>query len=287
MDRPLVIDAHVHFWDPGRLRYAWLDETPALRRPFLPSDYEPLANGSVAAIVFVEANAEPAESAAEVAFVDRLAAAEPRIAAAVAFVDLLDGSRRDAALERLATSPRVVGVRYHIQGQPASICRDEAFVRGVQEIGGAGLTFDLCATADQLPDVAKLIQRCPGTQFVLDHCGKPAIRDDAFASWASDVARIAAHGNVCCKLSGLFTEARPEQRHFEPIRPYAEHVLASFGVGRLMYGSDWPVVSVAGGVAAWRAFTDRFTATWSAADRRKFYSDNAIRFYRLPIHAEL
>lgn len=283
----LVIDAHVHFWDPGRLRYAWLDETPALRRPFLPGDYEPLADGSVDAVVFVEANADPAESAAEVAFVDRLAAADPRIAATVAYLDVRDESRRDAALERLSASPRVVGVRHNIQGQPASICRDEAFVRGVQEVGGAGLTFDLCATADQLSEVADLVRRCPGTQFVLDHCGKPAIRDDAFASWAVDVARVASHGNVSCKLSGLFTEARPEQRHFEPIRPYAEHVLASFGVGRLMYGSDWPVVSAAGGVSAWRAFTDWFTATWSGADRKKFYAENAIRFYGIEIHAEL
>ena len=286
MERPHVIDAHVHFWDPRRLHYAWLEEAPALRRAFLPGDYEPLADGSAAGVIFVEANADPSESAAEVAFVDRLAAAEPRIAATVAFVDLLDESRRDAALERLAAAPRVVGVRHNIQGQPAAICRDEAFVRGVQEVGGAGLTFDLCATANQLAEVAELVRRCPGTQFVLDHCGKPAIRDDAFASWAVDVARIAAHGNVSCKLSGLFTEARPEQRQLESIRPYAEHVLASFGVGRLMYGSDWPVAAAAGGVAAWRAFTDRFTATWSAADRRKFYADNAIRFYGIEVHAE-
>jgi L-fuconolactonase len=286
MNRPQVIDAHVHFWDPARLRYPWLDALPELRRPFLPADYESLADDAVDGVVFVEANCEPEQSLAEVAFVERLAAVEPRIVATVAFVDLLDEKRRETVLQRLSDSGRAVGVRQNIQGLPSEICRDETFVGGVQEIGGTGLTFDLCATASQLGDVSELVRRCPGTQFVLDHCGKPAIRDEAFAPWAADVARIAAHGNVSCKLSGLFTEARPDQRTFEALRPYAEHVLAAFGAARLMYASDWPVVGAAGGAAAWLAFTDRFTAGWSAADRRRFYADNAIRFYGIPAHAE-
>jgi L-fuconolactonase len=286
MERPHVIDAHAHFWDPARLHYAWLDAVPALRRSRLPEDYEALADGSVDGVVFVEANCAPDESLAEVAFVDRLAVAEPRIVATVAYVDLLDEQHRETALDRLAASGRVVGVRQNIEGQPGSICRDDVFVRGVQEVGGRGFTFDLCATASQLAEVAELVRRCPGTRFVLDHCGKPEIRNEAFAPWAADVARIAAHGDVCCKLSGLLTEGHADQRTYETLRPYAEQVVVSFGVGRVMYGSDWPVVDTAGGAAGWRAFTDRFTALWSAADRRRFYGDNAIHFYGIPAHAE-
>jgi L-fuconolactonase len=286
MERPLVIDAHVHFWDPALLSYPWLDAVPALAGPHLPADYAPLADGSVDGVVFVEANCAAGESIAEVAFVDRLAAQEPRILATVAYVDLLDETGRVVALAELASSGRVVGVRQNIQDRPASICRDGAFVRGIQELGGLGLTFDLCARASQLAEVAELVRRCPGTQFVLDHCGKPAIRDEAFAPWAADLARVAAHAHVCCKLSGLLAEARPEQRTEDVLRPWVEHVLAAFGVGRLMYGSDWPVVDAAGGVAAWRALTDRFVASWSAGDRRRFYADNALRFYGIPAHAE-
>jgi L-fuconolactonase len=285
MERSPVVDAHVHFWDPERLRYPWLDESPALRQIRLPEHYAPFADHSVDAVVVVESNCVPEESLAEVAFLERLAGAEPRIVAIVAYVDLLDEDRREAALERLVATGQVVGVRQNIQGRPGPICRDPAFVRGVQEVGGMGLTFDLCASANQLADVAELIRRCPGTRFVLDHCGKPAIRDGAFDPWAADVARIAAHGDVCCKLSGLFTEARPEQRTDEALLPYAEQVLTSFGAGRLMYGSDWPVVDVAGGIERWRAFTDRFTSLWSAADRRGFYADNALRFYGINVHA--
>jgi L-fuconolactonase len=286
MERPIVIDAHVHFWDPAKLHYPWLDAVPALKRPFLPAQYEPFADDTVDAVVFVEANAAPTESAREVAFVDELAAREPRIAATVAFVDLLDEDEREATLEHLAQSGRAVGVRQNIQGQPMGFCLNEAFVRGVQEVGGQGLTFDLCVTATQLAEVTELVRRAPGTQFVLDHCGKPAIRDDAFEPWATDLARLAKHhGNVFCKLSGLFTEARPEQRTYEALLPYLDHVLACFGPSRLMYGSDWPVVALAGGAAAWHDLTRRFTAGWSDVDRQRFYADNAIRFYGLPIHA--
>jgi L-fuconolactonase len=285
MERPIVIDAHVHLWDPARLRYSWLDAAPALKRPFLPPQYEPFANDSVDAVVVIEANCAPGESAREIAFVDELAAREPRIAATVAFVDLLDEQGREAALEHVAQSGRAVGVRHNIQGQPAGFCLREEFVRGVQEVGGQGLTFDLCITANQLTEVTELARRAPGTQFVLDHCGKPAIRDDAFDPWAVDLTRLGRHGNVFCKLSGLLTEARPDQRTYDALHPYLDHALRCFGPSRLMYGSDWPVVTLADGAAAWHDLTRRFTADWSDADRQRFYADNAIRFYGLPIHA--
>ena len=286
MDQLPVIDSHVHFWNPEALSYPWLDAAPALQRAFLPADYTPLTSGAVSGVVVVEADCAPADSMKEAEFFESLAAAEPRIIGAVVHVDLFDEGHRAAALDRLAGMDRVVGVRQNIQGHPSAICHDPAFVRGVQEVGRFGLTFDLCATADQLTDVATLVARCPGTRFVLDHCGKPAIRDDRFAPWAADLARIAARGDVYCKLSGLLTEAQPDQRTDEALRPWAEEVLAAFGPSRLMYGSDWPVVTLAGSAERWRAFTDRFTATWGAAYRRRFYADNAIHFYGLRVHAE-
>lgn len=280
-----VVDAHVHFWDPAELRYPWLDGEPALRRPFVPADYEPLATSGVDTVVFVEANCTPADSAAEVALVERLAAAEPRIAGMVAFVDLLDEAARPSALARLSRAAGVVGVRQNIQGRAPGFSVDDAFVRGVEDVGHRGLAFDLCAAAGQLAEVTELVRRCPGTLFALDHCGKPAIRNDAFEPWATNIARLAAHPNVSCKLSGLLTEARAEQRRDEALLPFARHVLDCFGPSRLIYGSDWPVVTLAGGAAMWRAFTDRFTAAWTSADRQLFYSNNAIRLYGLRLYA--
>lgn len=285
MERARVVDSHIHFWDPATLHYPWHNDVPAMQRAFLPGDYAPLVTGDVDAVMVVEANCLAAESEAEVRFIDDLAKIDPRIVAIVAFVDLFDENNLECALARLQQYDRVVGVRQNIQGHEPDFCTDDIFVRGVERVGQAGLCFDLCATSDQLADVARLVERCSGTQFVLDHCGKPAIREDAFDSWARDLAAIAAHDNVACKLSGLLTETRADQRGTNALHAYAEHALACFGVSRLLYGSDWPVVTLAGGVAAWRSFTDAFTAGWHPADRQRFYADNAIRLYGVELHA--
>jgi len=281
-----VIDAHVHFWDPSALRYPWLAAEPALAAPFLPSDYTPLASGEVDAVVFVEANPAPELAPEEVAWVNHLAESEPRIAGIVAFVDLLDESRRDASLARLNRTPRVVGVRYNIQHQPAGFALQPPFVRGVKAVGASGWPFDLCITADQLDDVIALVERCPDVTFVLDHCGKPAIRDHAFDAWARALERLASHDRVSCKISGLLTESREDQRSADLLARWIEHVRVCFGARRLLYGSDWPVCTLAGGAGRWRAIVDEVTATWPHADRQAFFADNALRIYGLsvPVH---
>ena len=275
------IDAHVHFWSPAALDYPWLRDTPALNRAFLPADLESLGAGSLDGVVFVESNCLPSQNIAEVDFVHALVECEPRIVGVVAFVDLRDAPSRRRSLELLAQRERVVGVRHNIQGQPTGFSLQPEFVRGVQEVGARGFTFDVCITAEQLTDVTELVRRCPDTRFVLDHCGKPAIREAVFEPWATDIARLAEHENVSCKLSGLLTEASPAQRQESGLREHARHALSCFGTTRVMYGSDWPVVTTAGGEPAWRALADGFTSDWTPNDRQAFFRDNAIRVYRL------
>ena len=278
-----VIDAHVHFWDPATLHYPWLDETPALAEPFLPRDFAPLAGGAVDAVVFVEANCAPAQAAEEVAWVDRLADLEPRIAWIVAFIDLLDEAHRDTALARLERTKRVVGVRHNIQHQPAGFALQPAFERGVRAVGDRGLPFDLCITADQLPEVVRLVEQCPDTAFVLDHCGKPSIRDDAFEGWAQQLERLARYERVTCKLSGLLTESREEQRSASAMERWIARARDCFGASRLVYGSDWPVSTLAGGARRWRAILDDITIAWSTEDRRALFAENARRVSGLPV----
>ena len=275
-----VIDAHVHFWDPAALHYPWLNSEPALCRAFLPDDLAALTVGALDGVVFVEANCLPGESVAECDFVDALAQREPRILGVVAFVDLCDAEGRHRSLAALKRRERVVGVRHNIQRQPPGFSLQAEFVRGAQEVGGHALTFDLCVTADQVPEITELVRRCPGTNFVLDHCGKPSIATDSFEPWATELARLAEHANVACKLSGLFSEARPEQRSDDIVR-YAEHAMQSFGASRLVYGSDWPVVTTVGGERAWHALVDAFVSEWSIERRQSFFADNAVRLYGL------
>jgi L-fuconolactonase len=278
--RLMIIDAHVHFWDPAALHYPWLEETPSLVRAFLPSDYQ-AATGEIpiAKIVFVEANCLPGDTLREVALVERLAESEPRIAGIVAFADVTDAR----ALGDLARRPKVKGIRQNIQGQPAGFCLRQVFVEGVREVGRRGLTFDLCATHDQLREVAQLVRQCPDTRFVLDHCGKPAIREGErrAEAWRGNTGALAEQANVACKVSGLLTEAAPEGWTDADLIPYADWVVRCFGEERVIYGSDWPVLTLAGSYGDWYGFTQRFTAAWSAAARSCFYGGNAARVYRL------
>jgi len=285
----LIVDAHVHFWDPGEgaLHYPWLDEIPALHRPFLPSDYR-AATGTVeiAKIVFVEANCRPDESLAEVAMIERLAATEPRIAGIVAFADVAKGLRGEGSglgrmLDALSRSPMVKGIRQNIQGQPEGFCVQRGFVEGVREVGRRGFTFDLCATHNQLGDVVQLVSQCPDTRFLLDHCGKPPIRDRRLDPWRQDIAALAAHENVSCKISGLLTEASADGCVDDDLTPYADWVVDRFGTDRVIYGSDWPVLTLADSYCDWYGFTERWTAPWSAAERSGFYGDNAAGVYDL------
>lgn len=281
-----VIDAHVHFWDPTKLRYPWLAGEPALAAPFRPSDFAPLTSGAIDAVVFVEANPAPEQAANEVAWVDALADEEPRIAGIVAFVDLLDEQERDASLARLNRTPRVKGVRHNIQHQAAGFALQPAFVDGVRAVGASGRPFDLCITADQLVEVIELVERCPDVTFVLDHCGKPAIREDAYDSWARDLERLASHDRVSCKISGLFTEAREDQRSADALARWIGRARECFGASRLLYGSDWPVSTLGGGAERWRSIVDAVTADWTDAERRALFAGNASRIYgvSIPVH---
>ena len=276
-----VVDAHVHFWQPAELDYPWLADLPLLQRAFLPRDHAAACGAApIEKLVFVEGNCRPDQALEEARFVEALAAEDRRIAGIVAFVDLTEARTAGRALDALADVPLVRGIRHNIQGHPRGFCLQPAFVAGVREAGRRGLSFDLCITHDQLEDAIELARGCPDTRLVLDHCGKPPIAAGVLDPWRAHIETLAALDHVMCKLSGLLTEAGA-RRGDEDLAPYAGHVAQSFGAGRLMYGSDWPVLTLAGTYDDWFGFTERFTAGWSAAGSRAFYRDNATRCYRL------
>lgn len=273
-----VIDSHVHFWDPRVLEYPWLAGLPTLERPFLPADYRAAwGDAPVERVVFVEANPRPDQALAEVVFAE----SAPEVVGIVAFVELTAPDAVGHRLDELAVRPRVKGIRHNIQGNEPGFCVRPEFVEGVREAGRRGLTFDLCATHDQLAEVVELCELCPDTRLVLDHCGKPSIRTGQREPWTTAVAELAAMEHVWCKMSGLLTEADVGRWTEADLLPYAEHVVECFGAARLMYGSDWPVLTLAGDYPAWYQFTRRLTRNWSAQETGAFYHDNAVRFYRL------
>lgn len=280
---PPFTDAHVHFWEPRRLPYPWLDAVPAIAGAHTPGELRAEAGvDQPEKIVCVQAECARDRWADEVAWVGELAAAEPRLAAIVAHAPIDAGARTTAALATLARVPLVRGARHLIQDEPdPGFCTRAAFVAGVRQLGAAGLTFDLCCRAAQLPAVAQLVRACPDTTFILDHAGKPDLRSGHLAAWRDHIAQLAALPNVACKFSGLLTEADPAADGAAVLGPVAAHLLATFGPGRLLFGSDWPVLKLATTYGRWLALARELWSALPAADQTAIFATNAARLYRL------
>jgi len=148
---------------------------------------------------------------------------------------------------------------------------------GYAAICALDLTFDALGLPRHLDNFLRLFDRYPKMRVVVDHCMKPEIRNDAFDDWAAKMAAIAEKTGAYCKLSGLATEARSDW-DVAKLKPYAQHVIASFGAGRVMWGSDWPVVNLAGGYDSWREAAE---AIVTPADRDRIFGGTAKEFYRI------
>ena len=282
MNQPIV-DSHIHYWAPDHLRYDWLSSTPAINQPFLPETLQAESEGyDLQKIVFVEADAQDEQGIAEAQWVSDLAAMDQRIEGIVAFAPLEQGNSARYYLDRLAALPLVKGVRRLIQSEELGFSTQPNFVAGVQTLSQYGFSFDLCIYHPQLPDIIQLVEQCPDVSFVLDHIGKPDIAKGLLDPWREQIESLAAFDNVQCKISGLITEAEHTNWTPEDLQPYIEHIIASFGIERVMYGGDWPVSLLAS--SSWTQWVDVLSKTTdhlSADNRHKLFFENARQFYRL------
>ena len=285
------IDAHQHFWQPARGDYGWLRADDAavapLVRDFLPADLAPLLRAhDVARTVLVQA----APSVAETEFMLALAAANEIVGGVVGWVDLAD-AQAASELARLAADSRLKGVRPMLQDLPAADWILEAprpdALRALQRLG---LRFDALVKPRQLAPLARFVRAWPELPVVIDHAAKPPLaarwNDEPMRAWRRDMAALAAAPQVHCKISGLLTELAPADRvtpeaAIARLRPVVDALLAWFGPGRLMWGSDWPVLTLAGRYADWVAVSDALLGPLSDAERAQVLHDGARRFYGL------
>lgn len=275
----LKIDSHQHFWFYDPARHDWITtEMAALRRNFLPPDLEPLlARHGFQGTVLVQAEQSPAENA----FLLQLARDHDFIKGVVGWVDLL---ARDltAQLEVLCQEPKLKGFRDILQGDPAPARMLEPdFIKGLKQLNRFGFTYDLLVYAPQLPQVLELVQQVPDQPFVVDHLAKPDIKNQNFADWEKHIRRLAAHPNVCCKVSGLVTEADWQQWQPADFRPFLDTVVDAFGPRRLLYGSDWPVCLLAGTYSRVLGLIQDYFAAFSSQEQEQIFGGNASRFYKL------
>jgi L-fuconolactonase len=278
-----IVDAHVHLYDPGVIRYGWMKGKPALDQLRLMAELD-AARGpaELEALVWGEVGADPGLYLEEASFVDGLARADRRIRAMVAQAPLERGAAVTPDLEKLAAHGLTRGIRRLLQDEPDdAFCLRPGFVEGVRLLARHGLSFDLCVYHRQLAGAVELVRRCPEVRFVLDHAGKPGIRGGLMEPWRTHIAELAGLPNVWCKLSGLITEADHANWTREQLRPYIDHVIESFGFGRVMFGSDWPVSEQTHRYDEWVEIADEALVDASDDERRKLFRDNAIAFYRL------
>jgi L-fuconolactonase len=272
------IDAHQHFWRYDPAEYGWIDDSmAALRRDFLPADLKPLMEAAgFDACVAVQAR----QTLEETNWLLELAIENPFIAGVVGWVDLQSGTvERD--LDALALRNTLVGIRHIAQAEPDDFLLRPAFQRGIGLLERFHLAYDILVYPRQLKAAVQLVSRFPSQRFVLDHLAKPDIRRQSIGEWREDLRRLAAFPNVCCKLSGMVTEA--DWRAWKPaqIRPYIDVAAECFGATRLMIGSDWPVCTVAATYERTMGVVTDVIAAWSPDERAAVLGGTATRFWSL------
>jgi L-fuconolactonase len=278
----VIVDAHHHFWDPGRADYPWMiGSYEPIRRPFGPGDLAPLLTAhGVEATVLVQTRSSLDETREFLA----TAADTPFVRGVVGWVDLTDPSVADAIAE-LRAGPggdRLVGIRHQVHDEPDPewLLREDVR-RGIRAVGEAGLVYDLLVRTRELPAALVVVEALPDGRFVIDHIAKPAIRDGVRQPWADRIAAFAALEHVACKLSGVVTEADWGRWQPAELAPYVDHVLEVFGPRRVLFGSDWPVCLLA-------ASYDRVVGTarelldgLSEADTALVFGETATEIYGL------
>ncbi len=276
-----IIDAHQHFWRISRGDYTWMDDSvAAIRRDFLPADLIACTGtGDVVGTVVVQA----AASDAETDFLLSLAADSALIKGVVGWMDLSSARAPDKLAQRF-DNPVFKGVRPMLQDIEDThwLLRPEVMAN-LAVLAERGGTFDALVTPRHLPVLLQLAKRLPQLPIVIDHCAKPVIAggQDAGDTWRTQMRALGDLPNVWCKLSGLANEYGPNWSA-KSLAPVCDWVLQCFGTGRLMWGSDWPVLELAGSYAQWCSAAKVMTAQLTAGEQQAVFAANARRFYQLP-----
>lgn len=274
----MMIDSHHHLWKYSAAEYGWITpQMPAIKRDFLPEHLEELMHYfGIEGTVAVQAR----QTLEETAWLLDLSARHPLIRGVVGWVPLTEGDAVKRHLERFAKNPRLRGVRHVIQDEadPRYILRRD-FNTGVHALLDYKLRYDILIFERHLPAAIQFVDRHPKQIFVLDHVAKPRIKDRILSPWDRNMRELAKRQNVYCKLSGMITEADPQHWTPEILQPYIDVALTAFGPKRLMYGSDWPVMLLAGEYARWFGTVQNAIAKLSKDEQDRIMGGTAAEAY--------
>jgi L-fuconolactonase len=273
----MIVDAHQHFWDPARGDYDWLKPDNTIHRVFSTADLRPLlVQTGVDATILVQAAPTPAETD----YMLGIARRTPWILGIVGWIDLLAREAADQVRAR-ASDELFLGVRPMLQDLPdPDWILQPALTPALNAIAAEGLVFDALILSHQIGAVTELGRRNPQLSIMLDHGAKPRLGDaDAMLDWARDMERLASLPNIACKVSGLLTELTPQGSRDDVARAIGV-LFDLFGAERLVWGSDWPVLTLAGNYQDWFELAREAIAAKQPSAVAAVMGGNALRLYR-------
>lgn len=273
----MTIDAHVHFWGYNKKRDTWMEAMKTLHQDYLPEHFALTAKrNAIDGVVAVQAD----QSEVETRFLVELSKTHAIISGVVGWVDF----RASDVAEKLAyfsQYPEIKGWRHVVQNEPPNFLNGADFKKGIAQLKAFDFTYDILVYHHQLESAIEFAAQFPWLRLVLDHCGKPDIKNKKVDEWKAHIQALAQLPNVCCKLSGLFTEAAWNSWSAADFYPYLDVVFNAFGTQRLMYGSDWPVLLVSGIYVQWKSLLEKYMENFPNDEREQVFGLNATQFYKL------
>ena len=273
------IDAHHHFWKYNPIDHAWIsDEMSVIRKDFTPEDLEKeLLEHEFVGSVAVQAE----EKYAENDFLLSISNKHNYIKGIVGWVDLLDETIENKLIE-LKSKPLFVGFRTIMQGAPdEKYLGNKLFLENTNRLSNFNYTFDLLVHNNQLDSLIRFIDKLPDNKFMLDHLGKPSIKNKEYKKWKEQIKPLADNPNIFCKLSGMTTEADLLKWTYDDLYPYMEIVAEYFGIDRICFGSDWPVCLTAGSYSTTYSVVEKFCTQLKQDEKEKIFGLNTKEFYKL------
>lgn len=281
-----IVDTHQHLWDLTRFTLPWHkgEDTTPLRRSFVMSNYLEATQGlNVVKTVYMEVDVAPGQQVAEADYVIEICERgdTPMKAAVISGRPGTPGF--EPYIRTLAQSTYIKGVRQVLHGDsdPPGFCLQPAFVESIQLLGELGLSFDLCLRPGEVLGAVALVDQCPKTRFILDHCGNMSVTSTdhaARARWLEGMTEMAARANIVCKVSGIIVTANADWRPGD-LAPNINDTIDTFGDDRVMFAGDWPVCTLKASFSQWVDALREIVKDRTAEFQRKLFHDNATKFY--------
>ena len=276
---PMKIDSHQHFWNYDPIMHGWIDDSmQTIRKDFLPIDLaKEMAKNSIDGCIAVQVD----ETEAENDFLLNLADENEFIKGVVGWMNLKTTTAEEE-MPYWKKHKKLKGFRCIIQGKPDELyLKNDLFISQVKKLATYEFTYDLLVYHDQLSSLIRFVEKLPENKMILDHLGKPDIKNREIKYWKENIKILAQHPGIFCKLSGLITEANHNNWSYDDLIPYLEIVSEEFGIDRICFGSDWPVCLVAGTYSEVVGVIEKFSSQLNNEEKEKLFAVNTMNFYNL------